>query len=87
MNTRADKHTLYSKLHETSSLSLTKAKLTSLLVVRQTPNFLKMCVIKFDSKSGSIKAKLLFSFGVILKQLRGGKFAPPVQIGLMASEC
>ena len=57
----------------------------SLPVVQLTPNFLKMCVIKFDSKSGCIKAKVLFSLGAILKPPRGGQICPPVQTGLIQS--
>ena len=70
---RTDKDALCSKLHETSWVPLTKAKMTSLPVIRQTPNFLTMCVIKFDSKSGCIKAKLFYSLGAILKLLREGQ--------------
>ena len=64
---RTDKHALCSKLHKTPLVSLTKAKMTSLPVVPLTPNVLKVCVIKFDSKSGCIKAKFFFSLGAILK--------------------
>ena len=66
-NMRTDKHELCSKLHKTPYVPLTKAKMTSLPVVRLIPNFLKMCVIKFDSKSGCIKAKLCFRLEAILK--------------------
>ena len=66
-NKLTDKHALISKLHKTLWVPLTKAKMTSLPVVPLTPNFLKMCVIKFDSMSGCIKAKLVFRLGAILK--------------------
>ena len=66
-NKRTDKHALGSKLYKTPWVPLTKAKMTSLPVVPLTPNFMKMCVIKFDSKSGCIKAKLFFSLEAILK--------------------
>ena len=66
-NTRTDKHALCSKLHKTYCVPLTKAKVTSLAVVLLTPKFMKMCVIKFESKSGCIKAKFFFSLGAILK--------------------
>ena len=66
-NKRTDKHALCSKLSKTPWVPLIKAKMASLPVVPLTPNFLKMCVIKFNSKSGCIKAKLFFSLGAILK--------------------
>ena len=82
-NKHTDKHALGSKLHKTLGVPLTKVKMTSLPVVQLTPNFLKMCVIKFDLKSGCIKAKIFFSLGAIIKKLRGGaNLPPPVQIGL-----
>ena len=57
------------------------AKMTSFLVFRLIPNLLKMCVIKFDSKPGCIKAKRFRSYIKITK--RGGQICPsPVQIGL-----
>ena len=65
-NKRTDDHTLCPTLHETPSVPLTKAKMALLPIGRLTPNFLKMCYIEFDSKSGCIKAKLLFSLGAIL---------------------
>ena len=52
-----------------------KSKMTSPPVVPLTQNFLKMCVIKFDTKSGCIKAKLFFSFRNYIK-------ITEVQIGL-----
>ena len=55
------------KLHKTPWVPLTKAKMMSLPVVPLTPNILKMCVIKFDSKSGCIKANIFFSLRAILK--------------------
>ena len=82
-NKRTDKHALGSKLHKTLGVPLTKVKMTSLPVVQLTPNFLKMCAIKFDLKSGCIKAKIFFSLGAIIKKLREGQICPPpVQIGL-----
>ena len=36
------------------------------------PNFLKMCFVKFNSKSECIKAKLFSSLGAILKKQKGG---------------
>ena len=72
-NKRTDKHAfLGSKLHKTLGVPLAKVKMASLPVVQLTPNFLKMCVIKFDLKSGCIKAKIFFSLGAIIKKLRGG---------------
>ena len=75
---RTDKHALCSKLHKTPYVPPTKAKMASLPVVQLTLNFLKMCVVKFDSKSGCIKAKLFFRLGAILKLLRGGQICPPL---------
>ena len=64
---RTDKHALCSKLRKTRWVRLTKAKMTSLPLVSLTLNFLKMCVNKFDSKLGSIKAKFFFRLEAILK--------------------
>ena len=62
-----DKHALSTKVYETRLVPLTNAKMTSLLVIRPTLNFLKMVVIKFDLKSGCIKAKIFFALGAIQK--------------------
>ena len=60
--------------------------MTSLPVVQLTLNFLKICVIKFDSKSGCIKAKLCFRLGFVFVFARFCfrfiNFSPSVQIGL-----